>query len=123
MKVVVHFCLKLKMKNKKADIAITILVIGVIALCAAALFSFYAVDKDRRVNGKVNSVFYLQAVYNLAESANYSSDNFGKEVLNLYGVEEKGGKLVIKKSYAPKGIWVWSKEGEKLIEITYTFNP
>ncbi len=158
MKVAVHLCLKLKMKNKKADIAnflgkkvvnkeitfprkvksksecllfknkradiaITILVIGVIVLCATALFSFYAVDKGRRVNGKVNSVFYLQAVYNLAESANYSSDNFGKETLDLYGVEEKGGKLIIKRSYAPKGIWVWSKEGEKLIEITYNFAP
>lgn len=97
------------MKNKKADIAITILVIGVIALCAAALFSFYAVEK-RVIGGGVNSVFYLQEVYNLAESVKYS----GVGLYKSYGddVNYKDGRFIIEKEFL---------DGD--LKITYNFAP
>lgn len=57
-------------KNKKGDIAITILVLGVITLCAIALLSFYLVGKKEA--DKIDRVFYLQGVYNTAESVRYS---------------------------------------------------
>jgi len=58
--------------NKKADIAITILVIAVVVLCAAALFSFYAIGDRDSAKKVVNSFYYLQEVYNLVESVEYS---------------------------------------------------
>jgi len=62
-------------KNKRADIAITILVIAVVVLCATALFSFYAVGDRDNAKGAVNYFYYLQQTYNLGESVKYSIDN------------------------------------------------
>ena len=82
------------MKNKKADIAITILVIMIIVLCTAALFSFYYFDKKQKSSG-VNSVVYLQHVYNVAESAKFSESIGG----NLYGSYDMGEPGVIEKDF------------------------
>ena len=65
------------MKNKKADIAITILVLGIIALCVFALLSFY-LSETKQKSGGVNSAFYLEKVYNTAESIKYSGDSLYK---------------------------------------------
>jgi flagellar basal body-associated protein FliL len=65
------------MKNKKADIAITILVLGVIVLCVFALLSFY-LSETKQKSGGINSVFYLEQVYNTAESLKYSGDSLYK---------------------------------------------
>lgn len=112
-------------KNKKADIAITILVIGVIVLCATALFSFYAVDKDRKIKGGINSVYYLQEVYNLAESVKYS----GKSLSSFYeddntkvehkmekagNTDKEFGKFKIEKKFLDKNKKVW-------LNVTYEF--
>ena len=67
----------IKKSNKRADISITILVLTVVVLCIFALLSFYYVG-SKRVNGKVNSVFYLEHVYNTAESVIYSGGNLYK---------------------------------------------
>jgi len=93
------------MKNKKADIAITILVIMIIVLCSAALFSFYYVDVDRKSSG-INSVVYLQHVYNIAESVKFS-EGLGQNLYESYGMKEQG---VIEKKFL---------DGK--LKITYSF--
>ncbi len=90
------------MKNKKADIAITILVIMVIALCTIATLSFYLVNKRQESSG-IESVVYLQQVYNLAESVKFS-ENLGENLYKEYDLEKPSiiekefldGKLKIK---------------------------
>ena len=108
--------------NNRGDISITILVLEVIVLCAIALLSFYLVEKKEA--GKIDLVFYLQEVYNSAESFRYSLNNFGEESsLKWYDIKKLGKKFVIERSYASKGIWIWSKEGETLIKVKYSFEP
>jgi len=83
------------MKNKRADIGITILVFAVIALCALALLSFYYVDKKQK-SGGIDSVGYLQNIYNEAESIKFS----GEGLVDKYeGAELLGDKFVIEKEF------------------------
>ncbi len=99
-------------KNKKADIAITILVVGVIALCILSLLSFYVAGKKQK-SGGINSVFYLQRVYNLAESVKFS----GSDLVGSYeSVNLVGGELVIEKEFL-------DKDGEIFLKVEYKFSP
>jgi len=105
------------MINKKADIAITILVIGVIVLCTVALLSFYLI-RDKQVKGVVNSAYFLRNFYNMADSVKYSKD-LGLSVRSLYEKESYfneedlignakikkkffNGNLIINYAYNPK---------------------
>ncbi len=103
-------------KNKRGDIAITILVIGVIVLCTVALLSFYLI-RGNQVKGVVNSVYSLQEFYNMADSVKYSKD-LGLSVRTLYGGEpyfnEKDliGGVKIKKEFSDIGLIV-----------NYAYNP
>ena len=104
-------------KNKKADIPVMILVIGVIALFGIALLSFYLyVEKSSQ--GGVESVFYLQDVYNTAESARYSVAKLGGSYNWYEGVSfnNSNNKFIIEKEYK-------SKKGEIIMKVTYNFNP
>ena len=104
--------------NKKADIAITILVVGVIALCAAALFSFYVGGgKIRRV---ANSAYLLQDVYNLAESVKYSGEGLTykyDEELEEYDIRG----FVIERTYYKKDLGV--SGDEEVLKVKYNFGP
>ena len=96
--------------NKRGDISITILVLAVIFLCTIALLSFYFVGKKEA--DKIDLVFYLQEVYNSAESFNYSVNILGEEsAKRLYGVEKVGDKFVNEAIYAPKA--------QALIKVKY----
>ena len=88
----------MKSMNKKADIAITLLVIGIIVLCSLALLKFY-LSEQRQATGGVNSFAYLQGVYNLAESVKFSNDVEGYEDVRL-----DSGNLIIEKSFS-QGLW------------------
>jgi hypothetical protein len=104
-------------KNKRADIAITILVLGVIALCAVALFSFY-VDGSK-IKRVANSAYFLQDVYNLAESVEYSKEGLTSkydEELEEYDI--KG--FVIKRAYYKKDLGV--SGDEEVLKVKYNFN-
>lgn len=48
------------LKNKRGDIPITILVIGVLAICALAIFSFYF--SDRSVKSVLSSVDVIEKI-------------------------------------------------------------
>lgn len=112
------------MKNKKADIAITILVLGVIALCAAALFSFY--NEKNQIKGVVNSAYFLQDIYNLAESVKFSGvgliDKYDKE-LQEYDIQYDSEKqeLIIGRTYYKKDLGV--SGNEEILKITYNSAP
>lgn len=103
-------------KNKKADIAITILVIGVIVLCTVALFSFYLI-RDNQVKGVVNSAYFLQNFYNMADSVKYSKD-LGLEVRTLYG-----GEPYFKEKDLIGGVKIKKEFSDLSLIINYEYNP
>ncbi len=109
---------KKMIKNKKADISIMILVIGVIAICVLALLSFYLSEKKQKSEG-VDSFFYLQEVYNLAESVKYSGM---ERISNYEDVKYENGEFVVEKTFSiEKGIIFKSKE--EVLKVNYTFSP
>ena len=69
--------------NKKADIGITLLVISVIILFGAALLTFNYFSK-KSVETTLKSFFYVEGIYNIADSANYSNYNYGREIFDSY---------------------------------------
>ena len=93
-------------KNKRGDISITILVIGVIVLCTVALVSFYLI-RGNQVKGVVNSAYSLQETYNMADSVGYS----GEGLHSSYDEVIIGGGE-IKKQFL---------DGD--LNITYKFKP
>ena len=105
------------MRNKKADIPITILVLGVIALCVFALLSFY-LSETKQKSGGVNSFFYLQEIYNSAESVKYS----GVDSINSYeNIKFEDSKFIIEKMFSiEKGLF---KNKKEILSVTYVFDP
>lgn len=103
-------------KNKRGDIAITILVIGVIVLCTVALLSFYLI-RGNQAKGLVNSAYFLRNFYNMADSVKYSKD-LGLGVRTLYekesyfNKEDLIGGVRIKKTFPNEGL-----------TINYAYNP
>ena len=111
-------------KNKKADIAITILVIGVIVLCTVAFLSFYLI-RDKQVKGVVNSAYFLQVIYNVADSIEYSGlgqiDKY-KELDNCE-IDDSSDEIIIKRTYYERDLGIVSKENKEILNITYNFKP
>ena len=111
--------------NKRADIAVVILVLGVLALMIFALLSFY-LSGEKSKEGGINSVFYLQEVYNIAESVRFSDESLAYK----YGVFEEEGKFVLDKVVMKeKGLWEKAKnavgagdEDVEILKIKYVFN-
>ena len=106
-------------KNKKADIAITILVLGVLALMIFALLSFYLVEERIKAGG-VNSAYYLQEIYNSAESVKFSDENLAYK----YGASKEEGKFVLSKTITGKegGFFGIGGEEVEIIKIKYVFD-
>jgi hypothetical protein len=77
--------------NKRADIAVTILVLGILALMIFALLSFYLIGEKIKTGG-VNSVFHLQEVYNNVASAKFSGS------ADKYGIRIEGGSHVLERT-------------------------
>jgi len=96
------------MKNKKGDIPITILVMGIIAVCVLTIFSFYF-DVSKQKESFVGAGL-IETIYSVQE-----------EGLNSF--EEEGVKISfgdeIVASYISTSGWVNKKE-KTLIEIKYT---
>jgi len=103
-------------KNRRGDIPITILVIGIIAVCVLTIFSFYSGVKKQK-EGFVGAGL-IETIYSIQEEI-----EFGKgENLNLF--EKDGVKIVfadeIVASYTITTGWINKKE-KTLVEIIY--NP
>jgi len=106
-------------KNKRGDIAITLLVIVVIILCTMTLFAFYTIDQKRL--GGINSFSYLQEVYTLADSVEYSKEagariitlyNTNKDEVNKYAIV---GGINVTKEFFDKDL--------KTMKVVYTYAP
>ena len=69
--------------NKKADIGVTILVFAIIILFGATLLTFNYFSK-KSVETTLKSFFYVEGIYNIADSANYSNYNYGREIFDSY---------------------------------------
>jgi hypothetical protein len=105
--------------NKKADIPVTILVLGILALMIFALLSFYLIGEKIKVGG-INSVFHLQEVYNNVESAKFS----GVGLLGKYGISEGSGGYILNKTIIgePEGLFGILGEKREILKIKYTFS-
>lgn len=100
------------MKNKRADIPVTIFVLGVIAICGLAILSFIVSEKYNKTDELGTEVFeklhsdvekfefYKNAGTSLTEAASnlgFDINNNGKLIIEDYSL---GGPIIIKK-YSP----------------------
>jgi len=77
------------LKNKRGDIPIVILVIGILAICILAIFSFYF--SDRSVKTGFSSVDVIERVLVTKEKISLYNESFGftqDEIGEIFGVQE-----------------------------------
>ena len=75
--------------NKRGDIPITILVIGVLAICTLAIFSFYF--SDRSVKNSFNSVDVIEKILVTKEKISLYEESFGftqEEIEEIFNIKE-----------------------------------
>jgi len=109
--------LKDKRKNKRGDIAVTVLVLGVLALLIFGLLSFYLSEK-RIKSGGIRSFSHLQKLYNDADSAQFSG-----ELVPKYGVLREDGKFVLRRDISEDfgGFLGIGSEKIEVLRISYKF--
>jgi len=76
------------LKNKRGDIPITIFVVGVLAICTLAIFSFYF--SDRNVKNSLSSVGIIEEILVIKEKI-FLYRNLGfseEEVTEIFGIED-----------------------------------
>jgi len=95
-------------KNKRGDIPITILVIGVIAICVLTIFSFYNGVKKQKESfvgaGLIETIYSIQEEIEFGKGENLNP--FEKDEVKIYFGNEINAEYVVK--------------GETLISIKYT---
>ncbi len=77
------------LKNKRGDIPITILVIGILAICILAIFSFYS--SDRNVKDDFSSVGIIEKVLIAKEKIslyNKSLEFTQDEIEEIFNIKE-----------------------------------
>ena len=99
-----------KTMNKRGDIAITILVIGVIVLCGLALVSFFMSEKNQE--SELSEFLYLQKIYNQAESIRFSGG-----ISNYPGFSATEERYVFEKTFFREG---WFSD-EEVMKVRYRF--
>ena len=107
------------LKNKKGDIPITILVIGVVGLCILTIFSFMVSNNKLNDNfvgpGLIETIYSIQQeiIFGQGENLNpferevskFNEDkkleiNFVEDV--VYGKYSDGGKILVSVEYTPR---------------------
>ncbi len=76
-------------KNKKGDLPITILVIGIVAICVMAIFSFYF--SDRRVKQDINDMGIVEEAAIMKEKILFY-ENLGfneEEIKEEFGIKSE----------------------------------
>lgn len=83
------------MKNKKADIPVTILVIGVIAICVLAILSFFV--SNNSVSNSFSAVDTVEAASLIKEKISfYKNLGYGEEeIKNLSNLQEDSQKKIV----------------------------
>ena len=77
------------LKNRHGDIPITILVIGILAICALAIFSFYF--SDRSVKTGFSSVDVIEKVLVTKEKISFYNKSLEftqEEIEEIFGIQE-----------------------------------
>ena len=80
--------LKNLLKNKRGDIPITILVIGVLAICTLTIFSFYLSKRD--VEDDFSSVDVIEKILVTKEKISLYEESFGfaqEEIDEIFGIK------------------------------------
>jgi len=102
--------------NKKADIPVTILVLGVFAICVLAIFSFIYSEKKISENfvgiGLIETINSIEEEIRFDESMN-GGKKFSNEIFyNFENIEIAANKKTIKGKYT-------DKNGNELISVEY----
>lgn len=90
--------IKSLLKNKKADIPITILVIGVLAICALAIFSFYSANRIFKKN--FDSIDVVEEILITKEKISLYEENLGftpeetKEIFQIEYDSDRGVRYI-----------------------------
>lgn len=95
--------------NKRGDITITIFVIGVLAICTLAIFSFYF--SDRNVKNSFNSIETIEKVLVTKEKISLYNESFEftqEEIEELFNIKED---IHTKEKYIISQQFVFSKKG------------
>ena len=88
-------------KNKRAEIPITLLVLGVVAVCGLAILSFLFADSGDKE--ALEGVENLEKVVSLGEEIRFYQ-NFGIEPENVMeDIQKSGGAYIIDKEYVDSG--------------------
>lgn len=77
------------LKNKRGDIPITILVIGILAICTLAIFSFYF--SNRGVKSGFSSISVIERVLVTKEKISFYNKNLEftqDEIKELFNIQE-----------------------------------
>jgi len=77
------------LKNKRGDIPITILVIGILAICILAIFSFYSSSKS--VEDDFNSISAIEKVLIAKEKISLYSNSLEftqEEIEEIFNIKE-----------------------------------
>lgn len=75
--------------NKRGDIPITIFVIGVLAICALAIFSFYL--SDRNAKNSFNSIDVIEKILVEKEKISLYNESLGftqEEIEEIFNIKE-----------------------------------
>ena len=112
----------MKKLNKKGDLPVTLLVIGVFAICSLALFSFFYSDfkiKDslKTINlmeqigsTKEDIMLYENVDSGMIENLNYFNKEYEAENNIFVKVKNENGYHVINAEYrVEKGLLLWKK--------------
>jgi hypothetical protein len=111
--------------NKKADIAVTILVLGIIALCTLTLLSFELASRNQ-IKGVMKSAYLLQDVYAVADSISYSGQsrlNSYQKELPDYNIQQSENNLIIEKTYFKKDFGLALGANDEVIKVRHVFKP
>lgn len=85
----------MKQKNKRGDIPITILVLGVVLICIVAIFTFY--HSSQAVKNSLNSVGILQKAAEIGDKITlYQNLGFSKDQIDktFFVHQDSGGRYV-----------------------------
>lgn len=106
------------LKNKKSQVSIVILVLGVLVICSLVLFSFFLVDSNIKKDFSI--LKKIEIVLGVGEFIEFYSEETGRvEIKNFVeGTEKFKGNL--KMDLAGKKI-IWNELGRKNFKIEYTF--
>jgi|TARA_Y100000034_G_scaffold110931_1_gene143502 hypothetical protein len=105
-----------KMKNKKADISITILVLGVVAISILTIFSFVGVNNERKNNflgiGLIETIGSIGEEIKFYDKTEFESRDYENNVF-----ERRGVKIIMDENKVTEG--TYTKNGKILVKVIY----